>query len=209
MITVITNKEKRIYSPLHNNCDNLKQQILGNDYTDNSEKSIKINKMKTSMNELSLANQKLIDEINQLKIYKDEELYKKISRFEGQIILLTRKNNELVQKLNENIEENLNIDFEKEKNLFGNSPTRYASINNQYQLPYKSILKKNNINNNQSPINLRSLNEDAHNFKVCLHFLGCILSFLYFLPFDIQQIIFLFYHISLALDFLKYNYNHI
>ena len=66
---------------------------------------------------------------------------------------------------NENIEENLNIDFEKEKNLFGNSPTRYASINNQYQLPYKSILKKNNINNNQSPINLRSLNEDPHNFK--------------------------------------------
>ena len=103
-ITVITNKDKRVYSPFRNNCENLKQQILGYENIDNSEKGVKTNKIKTSMDELSLENQKLIDEINKLKINKDEELYKKISRFEGQIILLTRKNNELIQKLNENNE---------------------------------------------------------------------------------------------------------
>ena len=82
----------------------LQRQIFGEDYVENPENSGSLNKLKSSMNELSMENQKLMDEISKLKCNKDEELYKKISRFEGQIILLTRKNNELSQKLNESIE---------------------------------------------------------------------------------------------------------
>ena len=56
------------------------------------------------MNELSIENQKLISKINKLKGNKDEEQNKKNNRLEGQILLLTRKNVEITQKLNESIE---------------------------------------------------------------------------------------------------------
>ena len=103
-ITVIQSKNKKLSSPFNNQLEMLQRQIFGEDYVENPENSGNLNKLKSSMNELSMENQKLMDEISKLKCNKDEELYKKISRFEGQIILLTRKNNELSQKLNESIE---------------------------------------------------------------------------------------------------------
>ena len=62
---------------------------------------------------------------------------------------------------NEHIEQK--VEVEKEKDL-NNSPGRFASINIQHQIPYKSILKKN-TNYNQSPINSKGFNEKDSCFK--------------------------------------------
>jgi len=62
---------------------------------------------------------------------------------------------------NENIEQN--IEIEKEKDL-NNSPPRFASISIQHQHPYKSILKKT-TNINQSPTNVKAFNENEQYFK--------------------------------------------
>ena len=62
---------------------------------------------------------------------------------------------------NENIEQN--IEIEKEKDL-NNSPPRFASMNVQHQHPYKSILKKT-TNINQSPTNVKAFNENEQYFK--------------------------------------------
>ena len=59
---------------------------------------------------------------------------------------------------NEHVEQN--IEIEKGKDL-NNSPERFASINIQHQIPYKSILKKAN-NFNRSPTNLKAFNENDH-----------------------------------------------
>ena len=65
---------------MHNNFEILKKQIFGDDYIENPENTGKISKLKISMNELSIENQKLVDEINKLKCNKEEEQHKKISR---------------------------------------------------------------------------------------------------------------------------------
>ena len=81
-ITVIQSKNKKLSSPFNNQLEMLQRQIFGEDYVENPENSGNLNKLKSSMNELSMENQKLMDEISKLKCNKDEELYKKISRFE-------------------------------------------------------------------------------------------------------------------------------
>jgi hypothetical protein len=104
-ITVATTaRNKKISSPTHNNFEILKKQIFGDDYIENPGSQGKIDLLRTSVNELSIENQKLISELNRLKGNKDEEQNKKNNRLEGQILLLTRKNVEITQKLNESIE---------------------------------------------------------------------------------------------------------
>ena len=58
---------------------------------------------------------------------------------------------------NENFEKNSEI--EKGNNL-NNSRPRFSSINIQHKLPYKALMKKTS-NNNQSPINVKSFNDNG------------------------------------------------
>ena len=149
-ISVITAKNKKISSPIHNNFEDFKQGILGEEYIENQHKLDKGNKLKTSINELSLENQKLMDEINKLKINKDEEVYKKISRLEGQVILLSRKNAELIQKLNESVEGKkklLNVIKGNEKKM--NEYNDIVQKNNELEKVIKNYERKCNNDNNK------------------------------------------------------------
>ena len=62
---------------------------------------------------------------------------------------------------NENFEKNSEI--EKGNNL-NNSRLRFSSINIQHKLPYKALMKKTS-NNNQSPINVKSFNDNTQSLK--------------------------------------------
>ena len=62
---------------------------------------------------------------------------------------------------NEHFEENIEIE---KGNILNNSRPRFASINIQHKLPYKSLMKKTS-NNNQSPINVKEFNENDQSFK--------------------------------------------
>ena len=62
---------------------------------------------------------------------------------------------------NENSDQNFEIENDKDLN---NSPKRFASINIQNNIPYKSILKKTS-NYNDSPTNIKEFNHNDHIFK--------------------------------------------
>ena len=158
-ITVKTTKLGKMLSPKMTN--NLNKSFEDAIIIDNKSKRTKTHQqLSKEISELNLEKQKLIHENNKLleenkellnKLNADEDHSKKTNtRFEGQVLLLSRKNNDLTQKINEISESKRKLlgvikDNEKKLNEYNELLSKYIEMSKVV----KNYEKKSSNDNNK------------------------------------------------------------